>query len=262
MARPAFKDRYGPWALVAGASRGLGAEFARGLAARGLNLVLVARREEPLRALAAELAGVETRVLALDLAEPGAGAGLERRLQDVEIGLLVVNAAHSPIGPFLERPVDDALRAVAVNVRAPVDLAHRFGRPMAARGRGGILLMSSLSAFQGSPYISVYGGTKAFGLAFAEGLWYELRASRVDVLAVLAGAVLTPGLQAAAAQVPPGALPPAAVVEAALGSLGRGPAVVPGGFNRAAAQLMRRLLPRRTAIGLMAGQTRGLTAHD
>ena len=260
-----MRARYGPWALVAGASAGLGAAFARALAARGLDLVLVARREPKLRELAAELEaahGIATRTLALDLAEPGAPGRALEACRDLEVGLLVCNAAYSPIGPFLARPVADALRAVELNAALPVALVHPLAALMAERGRGGIVLMSSLAAGQGSPYITAYGATKAFLAAFAEGLWYELRPRGVDVLAVLAGAVATPGLEEAAGKAPPGTLPPEAAVAAALAHLGRGPVVVPGRFNAFASGVMRRLLPRRTAIRIMAGQTAGLKGGE
>jgi short-subunit dehydrogenase len=259
---PEFARRYGPWALVAGASEGIGAAFARALAQRGLDLVLVARRDEPLRALAEELtarAGVQARCLPLDLARADAAARLEQELRDLEVGLLVYNAARAPVGAFLELPLEDQLAVLDVNARSPLSLAHGLGRRMAARGRGAIVLLSSLTAFQGSPFVATYGASKSFLLALGEALWYELAPRGVDVLTVLAGATRTPSyLRQRAERGAPGELEPEQVAHEALARLGAGPAMIPGRFNRFASQLMRRLLSRRATIRLMGGQTRRL----
>lgn len=257
-ARETFRERYGPWALVAGASEGLGAEFARQIAARGLHLVLVARRGDLLEAVAGELQsrhGVQTRTAVVDMGAADAPERLRAAAAGLEIGLAVANAAFAPVGPFLERPLGDALRAVDVNCRGPLAIAHVLGAAMAARGRGGLVLMSSLAGQQGSPGITAYAATKAFNTVLAEGLWAELRPLGVDVVVCTAGAILTPGFAQASTRRAPGSLPPGAVARAALDALGHGPRVVPGPFNRVAAGLMARVLPRRTAIGIMAGQT-------
>jgi hypothetical protein len=257
-------DRYGPWALIAGASEGIGAAFARELAQRGLHLMLVARRPEPLEALRRELAerapAAQVRCLSLDLAQADAVFALERACAGLDVGLLVYNAALSPRGEFVEIPLAQQLAAVDLNVRGPLALAHGFGRLLAARGRGGIVLLSSLTAFQGSPYVATYGATKAFLLALAEGIWLELSPRGVDVLVVCAGATRTPSyLRRRAPRGAPGELLPEQVAREALARLARGPLWIPGRFNRLASQLMRRLLPRRTTIRLMGAQTRRLT---
>src|SRR5262249_19136933 len=181
-----FVRRYGSWALVAGASEGLGAAWAEALAARGLRLVLIARRPEVREATAASIRskhGVEVRAVAFDLAGAGFAAELERLAGDVEIGFAVFNAAHAPRGQFLELSLEDQLRSIDVNCRGPLTLVHVLGRRMAARGRGALVLMSSLTAFHGSPFIATYGATKAFNLVLAEGLWFELPSRSVDSLA-------------------------------------------------------------------------------
>jgi short-subunit dehydrogenase len=257
-----FAEKYGPWALIAGASEGIGAAFSRALAKRGVNLVLVARRLEPLRALESEIAGlapVQVRCLPLDLAHADAAERLEAELADLDVGLVVYNAALAPRGPFLEIPLADQLTAIDVNVRGPLATAHRFGRRLAARGRGAIVLLSSLTAFQGSPFVATYGATKSFLLTLAEGLWFELAPHGVDVLAVCAGATRTPNYLRHAKGKAPGELEADQVADEALARLGRGPLVIPGHFNRFASQLMRRVLPRRTTIRLMGAQTRDLT---
>jgi len=258
-----FVERYGPWALVAGASEGLGAAFARALAQRGLNVLLVARRAAVLEQVKDEisrLAPVQIRCVALDLARPEAVAELDAQVADLDVGLVVYNAALAPLGPFLDVALDEHQKAIDVNVRGPLALAHRFGRRLAERGKGAVVLLSSLTAFQGSPFAATYGATKSFDLALAEGLWFELAPRGVDVLAVCAGATRTPGYLERSPQGAPGELEPDQVAEEALASLGRGPLMIPGRFNRIASQLMRRLLPRRTTIAIMGKQTQRLKA--
>lgn len=256
-----FRERYGPWALVAGGSEGLGAAFAHALAGRGLHLVLVARRDGRLETCAAEVAarhGVEVRGLGVDLGRPEALPAIERTTGDLDVGLLVVNAAESHAGPFLEQPLERLRAELEVNCATPLALCHLFGRRLAARGRGGILLMSSLAGSQGAPFLAHYAATKAWNLVLAEGLWGELGGRGIDVLACRAGATRTPSYLADrgadASGVP--ALEPEAVVAEALAALGRQPSMVPGRLNRLAAFAMQRLLPRRTAIALMARASR------
>jgi short-subunit dehydrogenase len=259
-----FRVHYGPWALVAGSSEGLGAEYATQLAARGLNLVLVARREDMLQSFAADLEaryGVQARAVPLDLARDDAGPALVERIADVEIGLLVYNAALSAIGPFLETPLDTHLTELQVNCRSPLVLAHTFGRQMLTRGRGGIILMSSLSATMGSALIANYAATKAYNLVLAEGLWDELRSGGVDVLACCPAAVSTPNYAASAPRGSRSAMAPRLVVEQTLAALGREPSVIPGTANRLSAFALRRLLPRKSTISLMGRVMRGMYAR-
>jgi len=256
--KPGFVDRYGPWAVVAGASEGLGAAFAHALAARGLNVVAVARRSGPLNELADELGsrhGVQVRALDINLSEPEGVSALLSDLSDLSVGLLVWNAALSLIGPFLEQPLEGHLRELEVNARAPLTVVHTLAQAMVARRRGGIILMSSLSGMQGSALVAHYAATKAWNRVLAEGLWWELGKQGVDVLACVAGATDTPGYRAstpatrAAAKVP--VMSAEAVVEEALDALGRQPSLIAGWKNRWAAAFLARLLPRRAAVRLM-----------
>jgi short-subunit dehydrogenase len=256
-----FVDRYGPWAIVAGASEGLGAAFAKALARRGAHVVLVARRAEAMAQIKQEIAdisAVEVRTIALDLANPDAAAQLHEATAALDVGLVVYNAAFSPLGPMLELSLEDQLRAVDVNVRGPLSMAHCFGRRLVARARGGLVLLSSMTAFQGSPFLSTYGATKSFNLSLAEGLWYELAPQGVDVLAVCAGATRTPGYLRRSSGAP-GELSPEQVAEESLESLRDGPLLIPGRFNRFASLLLRKLLPRRAAIRIMGAQAKRLT---
>jgi uncharacterized protein len=262
-----FFDCYGPWALVAGASEGLGAEFAEQLAGRGLNLVLVARRAGLLKSLSQNLSaryGIAVRDLALDLSQPEAAERIVQATQDNDLGLLVYNVAYSAIGPFLQRPLDDHLLELATNCRTPLVLVHALGQRMLTRGRGGILLMSSLSAQQGSPYIANYAATKAYNWILAEGLWGELRRQGVDVLVCCAGAISTPNYDASApsqaSRLPGSATSPQAVVASALAGLGKGPEVVPGLGYRLSAFAMQHLLPRKLAVRIMGNVLRNMYA--
>ncbi len=257
-----FVTRYGPWAAVAGASEGLGASFADALAARGLNLLLLARRADALAEVAQRIRserGVEVRPLAMDVADPGIASKLSDAAAELEIGVLVYNAAFAPIGNFLELPQADLLQVVDVNIRAPIVFIRSLVPPMLERRRGGVVLMSSLAGLQGSPRIATYAASKAFNTVLAEGLWGELRQNGIDVLASCAGAIRTPGFAKTSVRDAPGTLDPAQVAEQTLAGLGGGPRVVPGLFNRIASFSMERLLPRKLAVRLMAANTRDLT---
>jgi uncharacterized protein len=257
-----FTERYGPYALVAGGSEGLGAAFADAIARRGVNLVLLARREEQLTATADRIArarGVDVIPVVADVADIDRVKKLVGEL-GVDIGLLVYDAAYAPIGRFEDVTAEQLAQAVAVNVRAPLLLAKLLSAPMIARGRGGIVLMSSLAGSQGSPNIAAYAATKAFNTILAEGLWKELKPRGVDVLACVAGAILTPGYQQAEGSKPaPGTLAPEAVAEQALIALGRGPIVIPGAVNKLGRFVLARLLSRRAAIDIMSKNTGGLS---
>ena len=258
----AFRAKYGPWALVAGASSGLGAQYATQSAALGLNVALVARRTPELEALATTLReryGVETRTLVLDLGQEDAAATVDTWARDLDVGLLIYNAAYAPIGHFLDMPLDEHMAELAVNIRTPMTLAWRLGQRFRARGHGGVILMSSLSASFGTGMVSNYAATKAYTLVLAEGLWDELRAQGIDVVAA------TPAVIAPTAKQSPGSgrqrmpsttLTPEVVARETLAALGREPSVTPGGALKLAAFFMRRLMPRRAAIRMMGGAMR------
>ena len=257
-----FVSRYGPWAIIAGASEGIGASFSKKLAARGLNLVLVARRAGPLEELAAQLRdadSVEVRVQPLDLGSPDVVARLQAATDGLDVGLVIYNAAYSAIGAFLDIEVDAHLKAVDVNVLGPLRVSHHFGRRLAARGRGGLILMSSMSGFQGTAMIANYAATKAYNTILAEGLWYELGQRGVDVLGCIAGATLTPSYESSTDRIPSSILArpmnPDDVVDQALRELGKRPTGVSGRMNRFASTLLSRLLKRTSAIKMVSKET-------
>ena len=258
--RADLRTAYGPWALIAGASAGIGAEFARQLAAAGLHILLVARRAEALEELAQSLRsahGVQVRTASIDLAAPDLLERIRAAAEGVEIGLLVYNAAFTRIGPFLAQSLEDKLRILDVNCRGPVVLAHELGAAMARRRRGGIILLSSMAGIQGAPMLAMYGATKSFDRVLAEGLWDELRAEGIDVIACVAGATRTPTYEASKPLSDPAIIMDTEpVVRETLAALGRTPSFVPGLANRAAAFVMERLFPRAAAIRTMGKATR------
>jgi hypothetical protein len=249
--------------VVAGASEGLGAAFAEALATRGLNVILLARRAELLTSLAEGLRArhsVEVHTAAIDLGAPDMLAAVQIAVDQREVGLVVYNAALAPVGTFVDAPLDALLRAVDVNVRAPLQLARTFLPAMVQRKRGGLVLMSSLAGQQGAPRLATYAATKAFNIVLGESLWSELRAHHVDVVTSIAGAIRTPGYVSASKGDAPGTLDPHDVVERTLAGLGHGPVVIPGAVNGLASIVMRRLLPRGLAVTLMGKNTGDLGA--
>lgn len=258
-----FKEKYGPTALIAGASEGLGAAYARALAARGLDLVMVARRKEVLEASAAAIAtryGVKVLPVACDLAAPEAIWVILDALGSRHVDFLVYNAALSYIGPFLSTNLSTYTDIVSVNATAPLVLLHHFGREMVERKRGGVVLMSSLAGFQGSGNLATYAATKAFCRVLAESLWYEWKPLGVDVIACCAGAIATPNyLDTQPARVSafdPPTQQPEAVVEECLRRIGRVPSFVSGRGNRWVSFLMERLMPRKTSVTMMGDALR------
>lgn len=259
----AFTEKYGPWALVAGASVGLGAAFASELAQKGVNVALIARKPGPLGELSADLQrryNVSVKTIPLDLAAPDMLKTIAAETDDLEIGLLVYNTAYMLIGPFLEHSLDKQLRSIDVNCRGPLTLAHHFGQKMVERKRGGIILMSSLSGLQGAPWLASYGATKAFNIVLAEGLWYELKDEGVDVLVCCAGAIATPNYIAsqpvALGGMAPKPLSTEKVAREAVAALGKKHMVVPGRAYRFSSMLLDKFMSRKRRIKIMADSTK------
>lgn len=254
-----FSSRYGPWALVTGAARGLGAEYSRQIASRGINVVMVDLLTDELERTAEEvrkISGRDVVTIAADLSRPEFIETILKRVEGLEVGLLVSNAAYGPVGMFLERGLEEKLRVLDINVRAPLMLVHEFAMRMVARGRGGIILMSSASAMQGTPYVANYAATKAYNLILAEGLWVELRRKGVDVLGFMPGTTRTPGYFESGAQIGKAkmvkVMEPGPTVTEALDALGRRPSHIAGRGNRITFFISGKLMPRRAAIGLAA----------
>ena len=261
MSKLAFPARYGSWALVAGASEGLGAAFAESLARRGCNLVLIARRADVLEEFAAKLRTdhkIEALPIALDLSNDAWLVKVRDIAAQHEIGIGVYNAAYSFVGPLLDHSLEQALRVVEVNAAGALRFTHVLAPAMVARRRGAIVLMSSLAGFQGAPRLAAYAASKAFITVLGESLWSELRPHGVDVLVSCAGAIRTPGYVKTSTKDAPGILEPSDVAERTLAALGKGPIVVPGAMNKFARFFLGRLLSRRGAVNLMASNTKDL----
>lgn len=190
-----FAERYGPWAVVAGASEGIGASVARMLGERGVNVVLVSRRPEAMEEVATGIA-TESRIVALDLSRPDADALLAAGTEGLEVGLLVYNAGADPFASrFLDRPLEDWAALVRRNVDTVLGTCHRYGSAMVKRGRGGIVLVTSGAAWAGGDHLAAYGASKAFDLILGEALWVELKPLGVDVLSMVLGPTDTPAFR-------------------------------------------------------------------
>jgi len=246
-------SHYGPWAVIAGGSEGVGAEFARLLADAGVNLVLLARRPGPLRqtADACRGLGVEVRTLAVDLTSADAVSRVTELTADLEVGLLIYNAgANTCSEEFLDGPLEAFGRVVDLNITTLLALVQHYGRPMRERRRGGILMVGSMAGYLGSVRHSVYGGVKAFGRIFAESLWLELRDFDVHVLELVLGVTRTPAMERVGLNFDvPGlrVAQPADVAREGLEQLAHGPVFVAGGN---AADVARRNDPDRAKVVL------------
>lgn len=254
-------SKYGPWGIVAGGSDGVGVAFANGMAARGINVVLVARRVPVLEASAEDIRarhGVEVRTVALDLSAPGALVELTRVTADLEVGLFVYNAGGDDRSTaFLDKDLDTHLALVHRNCAAVLEAAYRFGAPMVARGRGAMVLVTSGAAWVGGATLAAYGATKAFDLVLAESLWAEWRSSGVDVLGLVLGKTDTPSMRRvfdARGESYGEAADPADVAEEALDHLGDGPTWIYGSADPTGGSPFG-ALSRRAAVLAMSARS-------
>jgi len=193
----AFRGRYGPWAVIAGASEGTGECYARELAAMGINLVLVSRRQAALETLGEELKarhGTDYRAVALDLSEEGAGRRIVEAAAGLDVGLYVSNAGADGFGNFFEDSADGPHRLVRMNVSTLIDASNGFGKGFLQRGKGGLIVMASGAGLGGQPNLAMYSATKAFEINFAESLWAEYHERGIDVIAIAAPLMRTPTL--------------------------------------------------------------------
>lgn len=258
-----FKDKYGPWALISGASAGLGEEYAKQLAAKGMNLVLLARRTDRLEALGKSLSeqyGIQYRAVSADLADPDFLLPVSDQTEDLEIGLLINNAGFTNSGEFLDNELEAEIRLVDVNCRAAVILAHHYGQAMRARKRGGIIFTASIAGFVGIPFWANYSASKSFDLKLAEALGAELKPHGVDVLALCPGSTRTEfatydGLISQVMTMEAGP-----VVKGAINSLGKKRTWVAGFINRMNV-FMTRFLPRKWNSVLFGFVVRDIVKH-
>ena len=245
--------------LITGASSGIGAAFARKLAARGRNVLLVARSEEKLIALCNELGrltSIRAQYLALDLRDPEARSQLfeETKKRDLEIDMLINNAGFGSMNDFAKLDLERELEMIELNITAVVDLTHRFLGPMRERKRGTIINVASTAAFQPVPYMATYAATKAFVLSFSEALWDENRLHGIHVMALCPGVTETNFFDAAGIDRPPMRAVQTAeeVVETALRALPRKKNLVISGWANWFVIEAERFLPR-SAVTKVAG---------
>src|SRR5277367_4137214 len=232
-------SKYGPSALITGASSGIGAEFAHQLAGAGFDLILVARRRQKLEVLAAELRtqfGVQVDIVGLDLSQTGAVDELVKQTGGYDVGLVVNCAGVFTAGPFIGNDAKDEADLVTLNALVPMQLAHHFGRKLAQMQRGGIILVASTVGHQAAPYLANYAATKAYIATLGQALNYELKKSGVDVLVLSPGPTKTEGVHDAVGidftELPLPMLEPSRVVRKALKGLGHRSLVIPGGTNK------------------------------
>ena len=255
-----LKEKYGPWAIVTGASSGIGLELAERLAEAGLNLVLNSRNQEDLERVGHRFQsqhGIETRLVAADLSQPAGIAQILAAVDGLPVGLLAAAAGFGTSGPFLKSSLETEVNLLEVNCIALLKLAHHYGRQFAANQRGGIILMSSLVSFQGVPLAANYAASKAYVQSLAEALAVELRPHGVDVLAAAPGPVES-GFGRRANMQMNLALKPSQVGIPILKALGRRQTVLPGLLTKFLVGSLR-TLPRWGKVRVMKIVMGGMT---
>jgi uncharacterized protein len=251
-----FVQKYGPWAVIAGASEGIGASLADQLAARGLDLVLIARNGallEEVASRAREEHGVQTRAVVQDLTDPDLTARVAEATAGLDVGLVIYNAGASDrTTAFLDNELDYSLKQIKLDCIGPIALAHHFGTVMRERGRGGIVLVASLACVAGSATLAVYSAVKAFQHNFAEGLWAELRPHGVDVCCTPLGMTYTPAFQRMGFEYDPQMhMLSEDVAREIIENIGDGPVHVVGESNRAVASQVW-TIDRRSLVEMMS----------
>jgi short-subunit dehydrogenase len=258
-----LRGKYGPWALVTGASSGIGLELASQLAASGLHLVVNARSAPALETISAELRkkyGIQVRVVAADVSTREGIARILQATGELEIGLLVASAGYGTSGLFLETSLENKINLLQVNCQALLVLTHHFSRQFTRNKKGGIILISSMVAFQGVPYAAHYAATKAYVQSLAEALAVELRPLGVDVLAAAPGPVASGFAQRAYMRMNM-ALTPDQVGVPILKALGRQTTVLPGRLTKLLVYSLR-TVPRWGKMQIMKLVMGGMTQHQ
>lgn len=262
-----FSERYGPWALIAGGSEGTGEAFARRLAAEGINLVLLARRQDPLDSLAGDIQAkhnVEVRTASVDLSSADAAATAAKLAEDLDVGLVIFNAgATIRFDYFTNWTEEDLLTLVNMNCRSTTLFAHRFAPRLIQRGRGGFVLVGSVAGFAGSTHQSVYNASKAYDWVFAEGLWRELGIYGVDAIAMVIGATDTPSHRRMGADLSAhNPMSSTDVADEALANLHSGPTYVVGEHNRAATDFILSPHNRGALVSSMSESSAGIAGDE
>lgn len=245
----AFNRHYGAWAVVTGASSGIGEEFSRQLAALKFNLVLIARRQDRLQRLAQALTAahaIQVETVCVDLSGADFLPQVAARTDALDVGLLINNAGFALTGKFLDHSLDDELSLLHVNCRAPMVLAHHFGRRFVKNHKGGIINVSSAASIMPLPFWAQYSASKIYLRYLSESLWFEMKEQGVDVLALCPGGTRTEFSQVAGIDMGGGEVAP--LVRAALENLGKKVSLMPGAGNALAAFVSRFISRRRAVI--------------
>lgn len=249
-----FKQKYGPWAVIAGSAEGLGESWSRALARRGVNLIMVDNQADKLQDLSSTLQNeyqVQTITLSIDLNDAGASEKIMKETAAVDCRLLIYNAAYSIIRPFIEVTPDELDNFTQINVRTQIRLVHAFTSHLVEKGKGGgIIMMSSLAGLLGMQLVAPYAATKAFSWNLAEAISHELKPHNIDVMACIAGATSTPAYMKTKPRYgwpKPQVMEPEKVAEEALKHFGRRNLHITGFSNRMNYFLLTRILPRKMA---------------
>ena len=258
-----FKEKYGPWAIIAGAAEGLGEAYSTALAKRKINLLMIDNQGQVLHKLAGKLMNqydIKVVFLHMDLSSPEAVNKIMKAAEKLDLRLLVYNAAFSPIKPFINYSSEEIDTFIEVNARTQIQLVHAFvKRLIADKKGGGILLMSSLAGLIGMQLVAPYAATKAFAWNLAEALNHELKPHNIDMMACLAGVTDTPALRKSNPNfgfIKPAIMSPDDVTESALKNLGKRALFIPGFSNRLNYFILTRLMPRKMAASI-ANKTMG-----
>ncbi|MFW9923562.1 MAG: SDR family NAD(P)-dependent oxidoreductase [Candidatus Thorarchaeota archaeon] len=266
-----YTNNFGPWAVVAGASEGIGASYAKELARKGLNIILIARTKEALDELSNYITNnykVQVKVIQLDLSTENFLEILISKISDLEIGFLVFNAALSPIGLFHNASMELHNKVIDLNCRAPMQMTHYFGKKMMERGKGGILLMSSLAGLQGNPIHAHYSATRAYNINLAEGLWDEMRSKGIKVMVCLAGPTKTPNYKRSEPNdkgiVSSIAMNPDDVAKEAIRKFRRirKPIFIAGKMNRFSTFILQHFLSRKSRVKFMGRTAKNMYGEE
>jgi len=250
-------SKYGTWGMVAGAAQGLGAAFVENLAIQGKNVIMIDRNETELKQIAIKVEkkySIKTHPLILDLSDLNNLDEITKILINLNCRLFIYNAAYGPVKPFMENTTEELDYYIDLNSRMPLHLISKFLQSRKNEKPAGIIIMSSLAGLWGTQLVVPYGATKAFDYNLAEGLYYELKSRKVDVLGCIAGAIDTPNYRSTQPKknlIGPSIMKPDTVARKALSKLSKKPVYIPGFFNQFTYFLFTRIFPRSIATAMM-----------